>query len=576
MSLNQSPSKFEDAIQVDNSHMSPSEHNEMGSSHEEPRGLHSSVQPSEGSKILNTPARVNSLSKVELSTITSLTEYEDASIVKTPRRTTQRPLRTPSRTPSRPNTPNRTPRKPTTPITLQAIADGATPRRHRLLLSLSKGKVNKGYSPRKDLQMLGRLLTLEKEDVRKKRKTQHEAEQSNALEILYAKLAPEPTGKAESGELSGELLSQSRDYLSTPDRSPRKGRLSSRLSLEASFGNSNVALPEAIIRKQGDFDIDSNEGIFASSNGNEPVLEDIDNFNIGGEYDAFSSDDSDDNDNLSGERPETEDLSLLNVHSQNKVPSFVTIRKRAKESQPGSGKQPVISLAMIRSLTRWLLTENDLKKLQSKEALIELQYISEEFFRQELNDLESYIEHANRRTVSYVDIKLLLHRARLGSSYDLFNFTDRATSIENDILNLSSQIFDLEITSEIEKLLYRDKIQRSKRIKRQLFKDKKEIRRRLEHNFQDERLGSSDSMSDLGEQEHMEKIERRTLGSPGPNRGISTTIHTLEVNSETDLANESQFDSHLYLRIENDGTSSENSLIIPLEEEDSEEQELEK
>ncbi|KAG7876594.1 hypothetical protein KL905_005320 [Ogataea polymorpha] len=572
MSSNQSPSKFDDATQMTKAPLSPSEYDKIGSARENLANSHVRSLGLDDSNILRTPIHVNSLSKVELNTIISGTQNEDASSVKTPRRPTQRPSRTPSRTPSRSGTPNRTPRKPTTPITLQAIADGTTPRRHRLLLSVSKNKVNRSYSPRKDLQMLGRLLTLEKEDGRKKRKIQHETNQSNALEILYAKLATEPTEKHGPGELSGELLSQSRSLLTTPDRTPRKGRLSSRLSLEASFGNSNVALPEAIIRKQGDFDDDSNEGNFASSSVNRPVLEDIDNFDIGGVYDAFSSDDSDDNDSLGGEIQDTTDLSLLNVRPQNKVPPFVTIRKRTKDLQTGSRKRPIISLAMIRNITRWLLKENYLKKLQSKEALIELQHISEEFFRQELSDLESYIEHSNRRTVSYVDIKLLLHRARLDPSYDLFTFTDRATSIENDILNLSSQVFDLEITSEIEKLLYRDKIQRSKRIKRQLFKEE-EIKRRLEQDIQNESVGSSDSNSDLGEQEHMEKIERPILRSPSLNKGRSAARSTLQDEFEIDIANESQFDSHLYLRIEDNGTSSDSSLVIPLEEEDSEEEE---
>ncbi|KAG7813708.1 hypothetical protein KL921_001254 [Ogataea angusta] len=565
-------SKFDDAIQLDESLLSASEYNEIGSAHEDLTIMHSGVPASEESSILRTPIRHNLLSRIELNTIVSETEYEDASIVNTPRRTSQKPSRTPSRTPSRSNTPNRTPRKPTTPITLQAIADGTTPRRHRLLLSLSKSKVNRSYSPRKDLQMLGRLLTQEKEDERKKRKIQHGPDQTNALEILYAKLAPESTENLERAVLSGDLMSQSEKNLTTPDRTPRKGRLSSRLSLEASFGNSNVALPEAIIRKQGDFDIDSNEGIFASSNVSQPVLEDIDNFDIGVDYDAFSSDDSDDNGSLGDEVPEAKDLSLLSARPGDEVPSFVTIRKRTRGLHSGNGNHPMFSLAMIRNITKWLPTETDSKKLQSKETLVELQHISEEFFRQELDDLESYIEHANRRTVSYVDIKLLLHRARLDSSYDLFTFTDKATSIENDILNLSSQVFDLEITSEIEKLLYRDKIQRSKRIKKQLFK-KQETRRQLEHEIQDESEGSPGSMSDLGEQEHMEKIERPTLGRPRHNREKTSNINTLQNKSEIDIANERQFESNLYLRIENNRSSSESSLVIPLEEEDSEEQE---
>ncbi|OBA14426.1 uncharacterized protein OGAPODRAFT_95460 [Ogataea polymorpha] len=462
MSSNQSPSKFDDATQMTKAPLSPSEYDKIGSARENLANSHVRSLGLDDSNILRTPIHVNSLSKVELNTIISGTQNEDASSTFTNTVSNPIPLWY-----SQPNS----------------------------------QKANDSYNVASDCRWNN------------------------------------PT-----------------------------------LSLEASFGNSNVALPEAIIRKQGDFDDDSNEGNFASSSVNRPVLEDIDNFDIGGVYDAFSSDDSDDNDSLGGEIQDTTDLSLLNVRPQNKVPPFVTIRKRTKDLQTGSRKRPIISLAMIRNITRWLLKENYLKKLQSKEALIELQHISEEFFRQELSDLESYIEHSNRRTVSYVDIKLLLHRARLDPSYDLFTFTDRATSIENDILNLSSQVFDLEITSEIEKLLYRDKIQRSKRIKRQLFKEE-EIKRRLEQDIQNESVGSSDSNSDLGEQEHMEKIERPILRSPSLNKGRSAARSTLQDEFEIDIANESQFDSHLYLRIEDNGTSSDSSLVIPLEEEDSEEEE---
>ncbi|OUM54544.1 hypothetical protein BVG19_g3949 [[Candida] boidinii] len=569
------------------------------------------------------------------------------------------PLRIASQTPapSRQKTPQskqrtprsqrKRPRKSITPLTLRAIEDAAilTPRKNRLLLTPSRQRSTKGYSPRQDLRLLSQLLFKEKEDNRKKRKL--ELQETKNLSILFnhsntnkdienndsenQKKKPKnndiPTATARtssplrdthvdtnnldisvvygSDDDDIDLTKHSNNHkigniskissAITDDKTPRRSRLSSRLSLATLIPSDiidNIAIPEGIIKGNGEFgstsnfanDISDNEDDFsikinqnmdpfidndAYYDSEEDEEEDDENRrderdnqgNIDYGDDRYFDDDENDSDDdeefqfediLSKNifnKANIEDLSLIQEDNQltsNKPrkPMFNSSHKPLLPSLFSPNRKPSydsLPINLIRNLSKTLLPPQFHRRLLSPENLKVISSISNEFIEQQLNDLQNYSSHSKRKIINSSDALLLMKRSKLDDiTKDLLdddllndNIVNDEISKNSEIFSMAKQFLDMENLIEIEKLLYNDKIQIGKRELNKLERlDKKNIKSSSVSHSQNTHDSDVEETNTTVQDE---SIVKTTIASPSDHTVNNTTNTVFETPTNTSV-----------------------------------------
>lgn len=375
----------------------------------------------------------------------------------------------------------RTRKRPVTPITIETRADSSTSRRYRLLLTPTRNKATRRYSPRNDLITLAELLD---ETSRKKRRVEqtndnaddggNDEEEENGgtttdeSEGATSDITPQAGTEDSHSDDSvnedildqGSLISSDLDHPETKNESSdeenpsdRKSITTSRLSLAASIADtSNIAIPEAIIRGQGDFSEESEEGQESDINpGMDDILSDIDNDDEPVEPGEVKLDDK-------------ERLSFIPIDMIQRMAKARSARGKSKRND--QTKSLSMGKLNIKRLCKFLLPTKERKKVSSAKVIEELDKISQEFFKQETEDLAVYAQYDKRKRITVDDVKLLMHRSKVPPELDLFDFRGGLNSLDNEILRLGSAVYDKEDFNVLEGLLYAKRINELKRRRR--------------------------------------------------------------------------------------------------------------
>ncbi|ODV97535.1 hypothetical protein PACTADRAFT_47440 [Pachysolen tannophilus NRRL Y-2460] len=415
-------------------------------------------------------------------------------------------------------------RRPSTPYTLRAIAkNNETPIRNRNNNNIFNTET-KRYTPRDDLKLLSRLLVKEKDDQRKGI--------SDNESIFQQQQQQQQQQTSHDSVLSENTL----------DEIQRRQRLSNRLSLSNNFPSdifTDLAIPEAIVQDSNqdnndlhdfgdynnneyndDVDMDDNNRIILGGKLNRPsditqnnnTIENFENnYNYGDDDEDDDDDDDDINDGNDGfdnyysDEIGNQDLSLLNAdptiinQTSNQHVRILSKLPANSNSTTDSKNNNVIPLSTLRYLSKQHLASqiddynnNFFKQKQfSKEMLLLLQEISDDFLTMHMDDLSSYAAHGNRKTINHKDVMLFMKRIRfLQPQSDITDLNISEPKIdfneENDqflkknnqkksLVNLNTKLFsishkflNLEDLIEVENYLFQDDFKKLKNTNKKL------------------------------------------------------------------------------------------------------------
>lgn len=359
--------------------------------------------------------------------------------------------------------------------------------------------------------------------------------------------------------------------------SPRKSILSSRLSIGTSIANdSNVAIPEAIIREEGAYGRDSSDDQEDRDDNHtsSPELS-FANPNAGLEIDSMGGNEADDE--VIDFDP---DLSLLKDVDMDRPErlSFIPIRRKGEPLKSGQkngtdnklkGFTRTMGASIIKNICKVLLPIIAPKKLKSSKTLEVLDRISQEFFEQEINDLQAYARHDKRKRITAEDVKLLMHRSNLTPTLDLLD--NESNSIESEILRLGSQAYDMEDFRVLERVLFSKQINKVSRERRK--NERKLIEQQKKEVFASDRENYSNDETRLDGNAHedddggAESIQRSAENNN--NREIDDSILDNEIRTQ-DLDN---LKNSIDIEIDEDSIEYGEMPEIPLAEDEEEEEE---
>ena len=339
--------------------------------------------------------------------------------------------------------------------------------------------------------------------------------------------------------------------------SPSRSIVSSRLSIATSIANdSNVAIPEAIIREEGAYGRDLSDDQEVENDGHTSLSD----FSFGNDDVGFDIDSSSRNDIDDDTVDFDPDLSLLNdvrIERPERL-SFIPIKRSegsVKNSQENMEKVTVNSIGapIIKNICKVLLPTIASKKLKSRKTLDVLDKISREFFEQEINDLEAYAKHDKRKRITAEDVKLLMHRSNLTVTTDLMDL--QSNSVESEILRLGSQAYDMEDFRVLERILFSKQISKVSRERKKRERKLKEEQRKKEYHVNKDNNNSihaADSGEDVADE--------------------GTWVENANLNNEIRTQDLDNLKSSIDIEIGGDFIDYEGMPEIPLAEDEDEEE----
>lgn len=270
--------------------------------------------------------------------------------------------RTPASTPRR--TPASTPRRPESQY--GRAARERTPRRRVV-------QETRRVTPGSVLRVLSRVIRRDREEVPQMGELRPAPVPGAARE----RVASEP-GHARDLDLPPELdLPDVEDFADSPQRGV------SRVSLPSLMSElSDIAVPEGLL------------GDFASEFEHIPS--------------EFPSEFPDALDALGGE--ESHDLDADPFREQTGESARPTGTRRPVSRRIGPSAPPALSTSSIRHISNVLLRP---PRPLGRTAITTLARLSDTFFSQQMADLEAYAEHAGRKTIDMLDMRLMLRRRRV-------------------------------------------------------------------------------------------------------------------------------------------------------------------
>ncbi|CDK27313.1 unnamed protein product [Kuraishia capsulata CBS 1993] len=339
------------------------------------------------------------------------------SLTATPVRTT--PARTYKKTPVR--TPRSASRLPATPYARHAMHE-AKPRQRTERRDLRGDIVN----PLIQLRALSRTMRQERLDEKRQKQLNEEKalthlneqvvsqtvtpQQPEHQTIITSRRNAELEPSLPELEAQEEIINEfdsfadvgPPEFSDLEDQRERGPRMS--ITGEEFNSDGNIAIPEGIIRQEGDFS----------------MLE------MDFEYDN----------RLSNAFSEGSRMSISRDFSKRMIPSS---NLKRKSSKPAEFEIPLSSL---RALAKQTLQ----KKHLSAEALRHLSEIGMEFFEQQVEDLQAYAQHAGHKAIDHNDALLLMKRAKL-----------RDDDV-SDPFCIATQFLSMDEITTLENFVYKDRI----------------------------------------------------------------------------------------------------------------------